>query len=379
LISSSSIASAIIADKQARMRRTVFLESARDSRVSKDPPVHNTSRLNGHLLARGIWDLQNFKVMPTSPPEALFDPDFFKVQIKSILNSAVPMLEEIRNYGLALFSRCLIRPEGGDENSAILLPYLHLLEMLDAVIVLLPASAIGPSRLQLRSMLEASLTIEYVVQADTTRRGHAYLLLDALAEREFMKRLDAQTEEGRKLRAELGSESILAEFDKQFHSSDLHNGPQFPSALLEQPPYNEVWLEYNRLVKVKKMRPADIRWYCLFDGPRSIRQLAYILNRGAEYEFLYSPFSATAHVTAALRRQVEVSGPRAGTLRPLRDPREIFTVCRLSHALTIRATRLVLDYFRPDEAASVPASGIGGKLSHCSIGCTLSKRRSGSY
>ncbi len=285
--------------------------------------------------------------MPTSPPPALFDPDHFTVQIKAILESALPMLEELRNYGLALFSRCSIRPEGGDENLAILLPYLHLLEMLDAVIVLLPASAIAPAGLQLRSILEASLTIEYIAQADTVRRGHAYLLLDALEEREFMKRLDPQTKEGQKLRSELGHDSILADFDKHFDPIEIASGPQFPSALLDQPRFKDVWDEYTRLAK--KMSPTRIRWYCLFDGPRSIRKLAYKLDRGSEYEFLYSRMSASMHVTSALRRQVEVAGPGIGDVRPLRDPREIFDVCRLSHALTIRATRIVLEYFRPQE------------------------------
>ena len=286
--------------------------------------------------------------MPTSPPPALFDPDHFTVQIKDILVSALPMLEEVRNYGLALFSRCSIRPPGGDENLAILLPYLHLLEMLDAVIVLLPASAIAPARLQLRSILEASLTIEYIAQADTVRRGHAYLLLDALEEREFMKRLDPQSKEGQKLRLDLGKGSILADFDKHFGASEIASGPQFPSTLLDKPPFKDVWDEYTRLASTKIQR-NQIRWYRLFDGPRSIRQLAYKLGRGSEYEFLYSRMSAAIHVTAALRRQVEVAGPETGNVRPLRDPREIFNVCRLSHALSIRATKPVLLYFRPQE------------------------------
>jgi hypothetical protein len=286
------------------------------------------------------------RYMPTSPPPALFDPNHFTVQIKDILESALPMLEEVRNYGLALFYRCSTRPEGGDENLAILLPYLHLLEMLDAVVVLLPASAIAPARLQMRSILEASLTIEYIVQEDTVRRGHAYLLLDALEERQFMSRLDPQTEAGQKLRSELGPNSILADFDEHFGPLDFARGPQFPS-LFERPPFKDVWDEYNRLAR--KKRPSQIRWYSLFDGPRTIRQLAYKLKRGSDDEFLCSRMSASTHVTSALRRQVEIAGPRIGSVRPLRDPREIFDVCRLSQALTIRATEIVLNYFRPQE------------------------------
>jgi hypothetical protein len=68
--------------------------------------------------------------MATKAPDSLFDPDYFKVQIVPVLNIAGPLIEELRNYGLAVLARCAYRPDGGDENLAVLLTYLHLLEML---------------------------------------------------------------------------------------------------------------------------------------------------------------------------------------------------------------------------------------------------------
>ncbi len=79
--------------------------------------------------------------MPTDQFKQLFDPDLSKVSGKERIDAGVALIEEVRNYGHALFVRCAYRPEGGDENIAILFVYYHLLEMLDAVGVLVAESA----------------------------------------------------------------------------------------------------------------------------------------------------------------------------------------------------------------------------------------------
>lgn len=114
--------------------------------------------------------------MATSPPSKLLDRDFSKAEAREQIDAAVPLLEEVVNYGLAVFARCSVRPDGRDENAAILLPFHHLLEMIDGVQVLVAAAAPIPARLPLRSAFEALLAIEYITQADTVRRAYAYLV-----------------------------------------------------------------------------------------------------------------------------------------------------------------------------------------------------------
>jgi len=78
-----------------------------------------------------------------------FDPDLAKAQVKRVLDIAVPLLTEVVAHGLALFARCSIRPEGYDENLAILLVYRHILEMLDSVNIQVTECAPTPAALQL--------------------------------------------------------------------------------------------------------------------------------------------------------------------------------------------------------------------------------------
>lgn len=46
--------------------------------------------------------------MATKPPSDVFDPEGSKRQAKALIDSAVALLDEIRNYGLAAFKRSLV-------------------------------------------------------------------------------------------------------------------------------------------------------------------------------------------------------------------------------------------------------------------------------
>jgi hypothetical protein len=61
----------------------------------------------------------------------------------------------------------------GDENLVLLQTHHHIAEQLDAIAVLVRASAVESSKLHLRAIFEALLTLEYVIQADTRRRAYA--------------------------------------------------------------------------------------------------------------------------------------------------------------------------------------------------------------
>ena len=117
--------------------------------------------------------------MPTDPFKQLFDLELSKAAAKERIEAAVTLLEEIRNYGHMLFARCAYRPEGGDENIAILFLYYHLLEMLDAVGVLIAESAPVPAELQVRAMLKA----------DTARRARRFVVAGRNNVRRMLSRL----------------------------------------------------------------------------------------------------------------------------------------------------------------------------------------------
>lgn len=87
-----------------------------------------------------------------------------------------PVLREVVDQGLAVFERCSVTAKGRDEQFGILTPFLHVMEMLDGVEVLLDASAVVPAQVVLRGAFEALLTVEFVTERDTEQRAAAYVV-----------------------------------------------------------------------------------------------------------------------------------------------------------------------------------------------------------
>jgi hypothetical protein len=209
--------------------------------------------------------------MPTEPFKQLFDPELSKAAAKDRIAAAVALIEEIRNYGYALFARCAYRPEGGDENMAILFLYYHLIEMLDAVGILVSESAPIPAELQVRAIFEALVSLSFILKADTPRRGYAYLVC-AFAERiRFYETLDPSIPAGQRYRQALPSDPNCAwvrpATPRPEAIDNLKSG-------LAQPGYAEAYAEYQRL---SVRRPAE--WYQLFGGANILRDMAREVGR----------------------------------------------------------------------------------------------------
>src|SRR3984893_17327965 len=181
--------------------------------------------------------------MPTDPFKQLFYLELSTAAAKDRIDPAVTLLEEIRNYGHMLFARCAYRPEGGDENIPILFLYYHLLEMLDAVGVLIAESDPVPAELQVRPMFDALVSLSFILKADTARRAHRYLV-GAFTERiRFCETLDPSTPAGQRYRQALESDPNCAwvrpETPRPEAIERLKSG-------LTQPGYAEVYAGYQR-------------------------------------------------------------------------------------------------------------------------------------
>jgi hypothetical protein len=285
-------------------------------------------------------------IMPTRPPGGLFDPDLAKAQVRPVLDIAEPLLTEVVNHGLALFARCSIRPEGYDENLAILLVYRHILEMLDSVNIQVAECAATPAALQLRSMFEGLLTLEYMTEdkSKTKSRAYAYLYEVEIQRKHFYFSQDPSTPEGKHLHELMSNDPYHKDW-KPIEVPDLAERLRHIDAVLDLPPFKEIAVEYARTKKVRKRSPD---WYGLDEGPRNIEALAKHLKRGASYALLYKEWSERIHGGDAIDRILthDSSGPAA---RSLRDASELNSTIDFAITFGIDAARCLIRYYRPDE------------------------------
>ena len=279
--------------------------------------------------------------MPTVRFEQLFDPDFSKASARNQIDAALNLIEEVRNYGLWLFARCSNRPEGGDENLAILSLYYHLIEMLDAIGVLIEECTAAPARLQLRAIFETLLGIEFILQADTVRRAHAYLVVDILNRIEFYETLDSGTEAGRLFQIAIASDPDCSRMrlpsPKREAIANLKRD-------LTAPLFAEAFMEYQSASR------RHLEWYQLFGGPNDLRELAKRVKHEGAYEILYGGLSQTEHATDVIQRNIVDKGGRPA-VRPIRSSLEMSTIVTLAVNFAIQATRLMIRRYRPGEEA----------------------------
>lgn len=146
--------------------------------------------------------------MPTKPPSPLLDRDLSKASAREMIEIATPMLQEIVNHGVAVFARCERTSKLRDEKLAVLLPYLHVLEMIDGAQVLIADAAPVPARLQLRSAFEAILVIERITETDTTRRAFAFLVADIRQRLAVYRAMDPNTPEGKRQLERIRSDAL---------------------------------------------------------------------------------------------------------------------------------------------------------------------------
>src|SRR4051812_26078085 len=112
--------------------------------------------------------------MATKPIPALLNRKRSIEEARTLSATISPLLLRLVNYGTQIFDRCCQSGAWtGNQDVAVSLLYLHIIETVDAVAILLRSSSCRPARILLRSTLEALISIEYILQDESDQRALA--------------------------------------------------------------------------------------------------------------------------------------------------------------------------------------------------------------
>lgn len=268
-------------------------------------------------------------------------------EVEKFLGRLADLLDSAVTFGSHAFVFCDKGTSelSGHHHASMLLLYRHVLEMIDGVSVLVRQAAVDPCQPLLRSAMEASMGIEYMLEKETEKRALAYQVVHIRRRIREHTRNDPSTEAGK-------------DFQKALDDDKLSSGIQIPAhasapaidklaQVLAMPEYTPVDQEWERLYlkHAKAGRKGVPPWYSLFDGPRSIRQLALHLKRGGMYDTLYSNWSESVHAGGAM---LTVAG-RASTIRMLRHPQRAQLVTVFGVSFASEATRSMLTRYAPNK------------------------------
>jgi len=264
-------------------------------------------------------------------------PRVHEENLKEVLNGLSALIEDAVNFGTHLAKWDADIKREGDASLPPLLFFRNILELADAISILVKHSSVDTCKPLLRSLLENVLGLEYLLEKDTKKRSLSYIVWHTHKNLKISRKWDKSTIMGKRLNNELKNDKFLGKsgynyFDKARLSAASNNSEE----LLALPQYLSTETEYQRTLRKKK----NPHWYSLYNGPDNMQQLATRLNYPALYEVFYRGFSGNVHATNLLHDKLVPDSNGQLSIMQIRSPKDIQSVTQ--NALTF----LLLIYMR---------------------------------
>ena len=192
--------------------------------------------------------------MPTEAVETVLNRDLSRVAAKKEIATATALLTELVNEGTRVFKRCEASSSGDLADTPLLMLYLHMLEMVDGIQVLVAESCVAPAIPLVRSAYEACLSIEYILESESERRALSWLAAHALSGVQVNERFDGTTAEGKRYQTPLLEQGLASQTEtitEMRCDHVIHNElaiiaahrRNFPAALVHALHMDRAWLD----------------------------------------------------------------------------------------------------------------------------------------
>ncbi|MBG7613047.1 hypothetical protein IU405_12390 [Polaribacter sp. BAL334] len=246
--------------------------------------------------------------------------------VKSELEKLSATIDNAVDFGTHLLKWQADKMQSGDHHLVPILFFRNILELTDAISILIKNSSIDPTKILLRSLLENSFGLEYLLEKDQENRSLSNNVWIAHKDLKFIEKLNLKSQIGKQFSNEIKKDKFVKEIisDETLIELDKKNSIE----LLELPIYKKIEEEYQRTKKIIK----NPKWYSLFNGPTDIEQLAKRLNHYTLYEIVYRKLSDNVHATDLIKNKL-VQGKNGQTdIIQIRFPKDAqdFTVYTLN-------------------------------------------------
>lgn len=317
--------------------------------------------------------------MPTKPnldfiPRDIYDPEF-----QEILDQYSFVLEELVNFASHVAKWCSQKIHGGEELAPLFLSFRHIFELIDAISVLVKHSCIDPCQHLLRSIYESVLSVRYLLEKDSERRGRAFMtcvwhqtindIRKWNPEDEMHKQLLAKKRKDKLMKDKTFSQipdakeriKILEEHLNSEEYLDSENEYQRLRNVIKVkkkniPPRKNIWQSmvhcFRDLTKKKSKRTPikRLNWYSMHDGPTNIEGLADYLRSPLEYEFRYRKWSGLVHGIDIILDYIDVVDDSTTFLSQVRLPTNAYDVTYTALNYGLEIIPLYIEKFVPNKA-----------------------------
>lgn len=288
--------------------------------------------------------------MATDALESVLNASLSVELARERIDAICPLIREGVNHGTHAVRRCQIGLEHDEANvhAAPFALYQHILEIGDAVEILFRGSCVNPAIPLVRSLFEAVLQLEFILETEATYRQRSlqWLVSYVRARIDQLEAADPDCARGKRFQGELARDRANVEPAEGAQLDSLRTDIAQYRQLLRSEQCSDVDDEYSRRQSGARGRaPAP---YSLFDGPANLRQLAQHLKHAAFYDFLYPMWSSVAH-GADLRRFLGKHEAGEATFVALRDAKDMLILGEIAYGFVLKATELMIGKFRSAE------------------------------
>lgn len=294
--------------------------------------------------------------MPTESHSNILDRDLALTCSRPASEHAAKLLRELTNFGTHVLQRSQDAARADEEADAHFAPlalYRHVLELTDAIEVLVRNSCAVPAAPLVRATFEALLALAYIHQDDSTyqQRSLSWVYMDAVHRLRALERWVP----GTSVRSNFLQERRDDPFGDTItepHPEDIERQLRLVKSILADPNLATCASEYERLRDVTRFR--TLHWYSLFDGPVTLEALAKRVGLLMHYRFQYRHWSKIAHAEDP-GQFIDFTHDGEVGLRPLRQANELLSVTLSTANHALHAMWLTIKGLCPDERPAAQA------------------------
>lgn len=217
--------------------------------------------------------------------------------LQILLDKFSDCLNEVISFGTHILLWDIEKKREGKDNNIPTIFFRNIIEIGDAISILIQKSSIDPSKILLRSLIENSYQLKFMIEKDERQRVLSYMVWRAKKDLNYYNQFISENQSSKQLKSKLLKDALDLDFDKFTDREDIQKLIKAKNELLEKDDFKEVNEEYIR-TSIKKKNP---NWYSLYNGPENFEALSINLKKTLEYEFKYRKYSENVHITSVIK------------------------------------------------------------------------------
>ncbi|WP_350291888.1 DUF5677 domain-containing protein [uncultured Croceitalea sp.] len=257
-----------------------------------------------------------------------------------ILTKLSETLNEVINFGTNILEWDLKKKRKGKDKNIPSVFLRNSIELGDSISILIKASSIDPAKILVRSLMENTFGLLYMIEKDEHIRAHCFLVCKANKDIRYYKQFIKEEDISKRFVSKFIKQEPDFKLENHCNPAEIKTVIKAKEELLNLPIYDSINLEYQRTCSKNGKRNNNPNWYSLFDGPNNFESLCYYLKNTILYEFQYRKYSENVHVTNVMKGFVKAkTGEDKADLiqiRDFKDCKEVFYI----------AINILLDLYR---------------------------------